>query len=276
MKDVNPKPGDREGLFPIPALMRDFHKWQKGVGNDDVDAIIEMATKCEENRCDAQALYYWQLAVDYGRPSAMLRLGLLYLTGLRQIKRDMYSAIHWLCQAAKAGSTKAAALVGMYHEILFWQFFDEIFPEKKTAETEATRMWAEDRFKKRVASYPLDEEKITNDEAEKVTEEYFHQEENEETKQLNLWPKDKWKEIIVTPTSTKKIPSNIERMQELGKESVRWYTLALENNYWEAPDRLGINRIHTIKQIRKCDLPYETKLQDLHQHLQRILPKNLY
>ena len=99
MKDMGSLMTGQESLFPTYF---DFHLWRKLVEEDDINAICEVAKKCEEKGYDLQAFHFWSIAAEYPNGyEAMYKLGMYYWEGKSFLPKDRFAALYWLSQAGE-------------------------------------------------------------------------------------------------------------------------------------------------------------------------------
>lgn len=102
-----------------------------------------------------------------------------------------------LVHSLRAGCFKSAVLMGIYNEILFWQSYREIFPEKMNIEEWFSTLREELILRRMVAKYPsLSGEEIMNQFGKESMQWYIMALENKDWgKEWYLW-EDCWWKII--------------------------------------------------------------------------------
>lgn len=115
MKDVGRLITEPESLFPTYF---DFHLWRELVEDDDIDAICEVAKKCEEKGYDLQAFHFWSIAAEYPNGyEAMYKLGMYYWEGKSFLPKDRFAALYWLSQAGEKYGEAARVLLVYYRDM---------------------------------------------------------------------------------------------------------------------------------------------------------------
>ena len=102
-----------------------------------------------------------------------------------------------LVHSLRAGCFKSAVLMGIYNEILFWQSYREIFPEKMNIEERFSTLREELILRRMVAKYPsLSGEEIMNQFGKESMQWYIMALENKDWgKEWYLWEDCWWKTI---------------------------------------------------------------------------------
>ena len=139
MKDVSKLIADPESLFPTYF---DFHLWRKLVEEDDINAICEVAKKCEEKGYDLQAFHFWSIAAEYPNGyEAMYKLGMCYWEGKSFLPKDRFAALYWLSQAGENYGEAARVLLVYYRDMYrqLVQKLSQCIENEKDADIEDAR-----------------------------------------------------------------------------------------------------------------------------------------